>query len=385
MNERIRLVVWGMGLCATLGALSGNATGADQPIANVPAGWVNITAGLIQDIPEYEDGKTWWNKRVGKVHVDNVTGDVYVSLCEHWGTYRSTNFGDTWQLVDNRIALGRHVGDLGMFSNPATGNFVLFKVAGSKHGDGSAIVLERGTKLLPIKNIGDGWNAGMADWSQNPPRTLLARQHHSKPKAVWLSTDAGQTWEKVAEGFRYAAMIDAKTIFLGSTYYLLDGKKLRYDQYRQLDEPTRAKAKKFTDIMLTRDRGKSMTRVAEFEPSTSMPARFGDDLFWLSSEGVMVTRDRGQTWALMGKSIQMPMLGPYFGKNKDTMVVVNKEGWFKTSDAGAHWTKLAEFWYPDEKGSRQHNGNLRASWDPTRNILYIGLLGKDVYRYRVSN
>jgi len=145
------------------------AHAAEDPAEVSPPGWENVTKGLCEGIPDYRDGDSWWNKRLGKIHVDNVMGDVYVSLCEHWGTYRSTDYGDTWQLVDNRIALGRHVGDLGMFPNPATGDFILFKVNGGKNANTSAVVLERGTRLIPVKNIGDGWNSGSATVSAEMP------------------------------------------------------------------------------------------------------------------------------------------------------------------------------------------------------------------------
>jgi len=347
-----------------------------------PPGWENITKGLCEGIPDYRDGDSWWNKRLGKIHVDNVTGDVYVSLCEHWGTYRSTDCGDTWRLVDNQIALGRHVGDLGMFPNPATGDFILFKVNGGKNANKSAVVLERGTRLIPIKNIGDGWNSGMADWSRTPPQTILARQHHSS--FTRLSTDGGQTWAEVAEGFRFAAMLDANTIFLGEEYYLLDGRRLKWEQVKQLEESARKRAVRLADIMLTTDRGKTMTKVAQFLPSRAMPARYENDLFWLCPEGVMVTRDRGRTWALMGQPVKEPLLGPYFGNNKDTMVVLDKEGWFRTDNAGQSWQKVAEYWLPDKQEAGWRGGNLRGSWDPIGNVLYIGLLGKDAYRHHLQ-
>jgi hypothetical protein len=349
------------------------------------AEWENITTALLDGVPAYKEGEKWWNRRLGKVHADNVTGDVYVSLCEGWGTYRSTDCGDMWQPTDTATALGRHVGDLGVFPNPETGDFILFKVSGGSNANRSAIALERGTKWLPIRNVGDGWNAGMADWSQTPPRALLARQHHSHPKATWLSTDGGRTWEKVAEGFEYAAMLDASTIFLGREYWVLDGNRLPWNEVKKLKGPQRRKAARHVDLMLTTDRGKTMTKVAVLAPTATMPARWGDDLFWLSEDGVTVTRDRGRTWRRMGRPVREPFLGPYFGRNKNTMVVVSRDGWFRTADAGGTWTKIAEFWNPDEPGARLQIGNLRGSWDPIRDVLYIGLLGKDAYRLRLQD
>jgi len=356
-----------------------SATAQPAPAAE----WENITAKLLEGIPGYKDGEGWWNRRLGKIHADNVTGDVYVSLCEGWGTYRSRDCGRTWKLLDNQVALGRHVGDLGVFPNPETGDFVLFKVNGGKGANRSAVVLNRGTKLLPIENIGDGWNSGMADWTRTPPRTLLARQHHSKPKATWLSTDGGRSWEKIAEGFEYAAMLDANAVFLGREYYLLNGKELAWEQVRTLKGPERKKARRIADILLTSDRGKTMRKVGRFTPSAVVPARHGDDLFWRCSDGVTVTRDRGRTWKRMGQPVAEPLLGPYFGGNKHTMVILGKDGWFRTDNAGQRWKKIAEYWLPDKKDAGWRGGNLRGSWDPVGNVLYIGLLGKDAYRLRL--
>jgi hypothetical protein len=73
------------------------------------------------------------------------------------------------------------------------------------------------------------------------------------------------------------------------------------------------------------------------------------------------------------------MYGPFFGINKDTMMVVTKGGVFKTADAGENWTRLADMMVPEgRKIELAHPG-----WDPIHSVIYLGFLGDDVYCYRL--
>ena len=55
------------------------------------------------------------------------------------------------------------------------------------------------------------------------------------------------------------------------------------------------------------------------------------------------------------------------------------------SDYGRTWTKITDFRRPnDDKGKPAPVGSLRCAWDPAHDVLYLGMPGKDVYRFRVS-
>jgi len=131
------------------------------------------------------------------------------------------------------------------------------------------------------------------------------------------------------------------------------------------------------DILLTTDQCRTFTKVGRFTPHSETPTRYGDDLFWIAAEGVMVTRDRGRSWKVMGTSIKDLKYGPFFGCSGKEMVVVRKQGFHRTTDAGEHWARLADMVVPEgQKIELAHPG-----WDPIHNVLYTGFLGEDVYRY----
>ncbi|MFZ5830335.1 MAG: WD40/YVTN/BNR-like repeat-containing protein [Planctomycetota bacterium] len=341
------------------------------------AGWENITEKLWTQIPGYRHDPAWYNRRVGTVYVDNTTGDLYVMLCGKWGTWRSSDCGQTWAQVD-ATALGRQVENRGVCPNPITGDFVLFKVSGGPATQ-SALVLDHGRHWSSVSSLGDGFRCGMADWGQKQPTTLLAVRHHYDGPSIFLSLDAGKTWTELPHHGGYgAAMLDADTLFFGFTKRweenVIDGRNVepRAWKWWVKHQPK--------DIMLTTDRCRTFTKVAEFAPRAETPTRYKDDLFWIAAEGVMVTRDRGRSWKRMGKPIQDLMFGPFFGSNKDTMVVVSKEGFFQTSDAGENWTKIAGMLVPaGQKAELGHPG-----WDPIHQVIYLGFLGDDVYRLRLN-
>lgn len=130
------------------------------------------------------------------------------------------------------------------------------------------------------------------------------------------------------------------------------------------------------DIMLTTDRGATYTKVGEFTPVAETAIRYGDNLYWLAAEGVMVSEDDGRSWSVMGKPIAELLGGPFFGKNENTMVVVTDKAFHKTTNVGEDWQKLTDVWRPDSRS------NVKSAWDPISDTLYLGFLGGDVYRYR---
>jgi len=183
-----------------------------QPAKPLPAGWENVTAKLWKQIPGYQHDPKWYNRRVGTINVDNTNGDLYVMLCSKWGTWKSTDQGDTWTQVDAK-ALGRQVDNRGVCANPVTGDFVLFKVNGGPPTQG-AIVLDHGKRWLPVpSSVGDGFRCGMADWSHSRPMTLVAIRHHHD--GLYLTRDGGASWHELPDKGDYGfAMLDANTIFI---------------------------------------------------------------------------------------------------------------------------------------------------------------------------
>ena len=97
------------------------------------------------------------------------------------------------------------------------------------------------------------------------------------------------------------------------------------------------------------------------------------------ADGLLVRRDKGATWTRQGSSVDI-WLGPFFGRSEDEMVVVGKNGAFKTGNAGDTWTKIADL-RPNGPGfSFKPNWFGCYAWDPVNNILYASSMGNPVYK-----
>jgi hypothetical protein len=215
----------------------------------------------------------------------------------------------------------------------------------------------------------------MADWSQSPPKHLLAIQHHYDGPSLFFSEDSGQTWGEVPHRGGYGAVLaDSKSIIVAMM------KEEKGPDGKMTRPPAKGwHAKRaIKDIMLTTDQGVTYAKVGEFTPVAETTARYGDNLYWLAGEGVMVSTDDGRSWSIMGEPIDELIGGPFFGENENTMVVVTDAAFCRTTNAGEDWKKLADVWRPDSRS------NVQSAWDPVSDTLCLGFLGGDVYRYRVA-
>ena len=72
-------------------------------------------------------------------------------------------------------------------------------------------------------------------------------------------------------------------------------------------------------------------------------------------------------------------LGPFFGSDEKQMVVVGKDGVFRTGDAGTIWKKVADL-KPGAKGFPfGPNWFGCYAWDPINNVLYASSMGNPVF------
>jgi acetyl esterase/lipase len=98
--------------------------------------------------------------------------------------------------------------------------------------------------------------------------------------------------------------------------------------------------------------------------------------YWLDEQGLLVSRDRGATWARQGGAVSA-WFGPYFGRDEKHMVVVGKAGFHETIDAGAAW-KLAA---PAPEVKDFHGPwYSNYAWDWQRDIFYASKMGKPAYK-----
>jgi photosystem II stability/assembly factor-like uncharacterized protein len=103
--------------------------------------------------------------------------------------------------------------------------------------------------------------------------------------------------------------------------------------------------------------------------------------YWLGKRGLLVSKDRGATWALIACP-SGATLGPMFGRDSKHMAIGTPEGLFVTADGGKAW-KLAAPLAPDIpilKGGKYGT----YGWDPLHDLFYGSQMTKPAYRYEAK-
>jgi hypothetical protein len=325
-------------LGSTLTLHAQTAPPATQP---APTGkWINIS-GALADIA----GRVKEPGVTGLV-VDPTTGDLYVGY-GHAGIWKSTDQGQTFTLSDGGRFNAMGCTPYSCDADPEGGRLVFWGMYGR-----SMITLDSG-KTWSV--AGDGHHDwGSIDWSDPAAKTMWVCPHGGNV----ISFDAGKTWNKKAEdkinGF---GIFDSKT-FAG---LLVDAVFLSTDPPNDFVKKTR--------------------KIAP-APETCMRVFKGIG-YWVSPQGLLVSKDKGQTWQIQGQPLPNPIGGPYFGENANHMMVVTKENFLETLDGGQHWTPVAPalgdpHWSTD-KGETQ---NCRYfAWDPQHGILYGGKLRDSAMKF----
>ena len=98
--------------------------------------------------------------------------------------------------------------------------------------------------------------------------------------------------------------------------------------------------------------------------------------YWATTQGVLVSKDKGATWSVLGSAVNASF-GPYFGKSANHFVVVGKDGFQETTDAGKTWKVVAPL--PPEFGAGRVGPNY--AWDAKADIFYASSMGKPTYKF----
>lgn len=117
------------------------------------------------------------------------------------------------------------------------------------------------------------------------------------------------------------------------------------------------------------DVGNSWTKVSDANPQTRVPVLFQGAHYLGTTNGLLVSRDRGASWQQHGAAVNI-WQGPFFGRDAKEMLVVGKDGIFTTRNAGETWTRAANL--KPKEGGFVFTPNWFGcyAWDPVKNILY---------------
>ncbi len=334
------------------------AVGRTQPVA--PGAWVPISDGVLKRLAD-EGKKPSWPGGTAGVSVDRTNGDVYMIVPDQ-GEWKSTDRAATFSRVDGGALGGRCETGYALNADPAGRRMACFMLDGS-----SAMMSGRVKAWRPLEPLGRGWDFGAVDWSTKEPETILA-VHHESGEDLHVSTDGGRSWIRIGSGYTAIGIFDARTLV----------------------------ASQGKGIVRSVDGGMTWTRVSEHTPTGRVLCFFKGVGYWVSKDGLLVSRDHGVTWQVQGTPIEAAW-GPYFGKNERQISVVGKVGTeigiYETRDSGATWKQAAPFPFferdgrPDWTPSKQWAAGwfYNFGWDPIGNIFYASRMGQPTLRYMSSS
>ncbi|MGA2034960.1 MAG: hypothetical protein ABSG68_22150 [Thermoguttaceae bacterium] len=332
-------------LCAAILAASGAGFFENASAAAAQGGWIDISAKVIKGLAA-EGKKPGWPGKSAGIAVDRTTGDVFMVIADQ-GIWRSSDHGESFARVDGGKIGGRCETGFALNIDPKGKRLACFMLDGP-----SACTLDGGKTWEPMLGNGRGWDAGSVDWSAKKPVNIFALRHECGGE-IYTSADLGKSWKLKGNAFAAAGIFDAATLV--------------------------AAKEKEKGIFRSTDGGGSWQKVSALLPAGRDIRILDGVAYWTSSEGLLVSRDAGKTWAVQGAAVECSF-GPYFGKDARHVVVAGKKGFFETSDGGASWAAAAPL--PAGFGVGMPGWFINLGWDPIANIFYISRMGEPAYKYQ---
>jgi len=308
-------------------------------------GWTDISEKVIAALAG-EGKKPGWPGKTAGIAIDRVNGDVFMAVPDQ-GIWKSTDHGDCFKRVDGGKIGGRCETGFALNLDPKGKRLACFMLDGP-----SAYTLDGGDTWVSMKKNGRGWDAGSVDWFAEEPAHIFALRHECGGE-IYTSADMGRSWNLKGKAFASVGIFDAKTFV--------------------------ATKEKEKGIFRSADGGENWEKVSEFQPAGRDIRILNGAAYWASPEGLLVSQDAGKTWGVQGTAVECSF-GPYFGKDRNHVVVVGKEGWFETRDGGKRWELAAPL--PPRFAVLIPGWFLNFGWDPIANIFYASRMGEPAYRYR---
>jgi hypothetical protein len=321
---------------------------ADAVNTNVPTGWTAlVTTSWLTALGNQTDNYGG----VSCVRVNRLTGDLLI-FASGYGVWKSSNKGSTYTRLDGTTSSGRCEnggGAMQVDQNDPT-RIAVFALdgMGGYTADGTTW-----TKLYPCNAAsGRGWDFGSVDWATPAAKVMFAASHETGGKNC-LSTDGGNTWTILGEGFGQNAN-SSNTCMVG----VMDATTIIYG--------------KGSGIRRSTNLGQSFGDVSTENSNIRVPVLFGGK-HYLGNTKLLVSSDKGATWATQGTALpnsDKMYNGPWFGADANTMVVEGGSNFYKTVNGGTSWTAIST--RPDNGNFYSLNPNWFGSgcWDPINNVLY---------------
>jgi hypothetical protein len=316
------------------------------------APWTDISTPLLERLTN-NGAKPAWPGGCSGVVVNRTTGDVTIKLVG-LGLWRSSDLGTNWQRLDRDTVSGRdETGWTTSVDQERPTRIASFSL------DGSAGWTSDGMAWKAFTTLGRNWDFGSVDWSAPSPQTIFAAKHETTPPGeTYVTTDGGVTWKKL------------------SVY--LNGHRDRISMVGALDARTLVYSNG-DGIHRSTDLGATWAKVSPVNPQTRIPVLFHGTHYLGSTNGLLVSSDRGVRWRPQGRGVDI-WQGPFFGRDEKQMLVVGQEGAFLTENAGESWELVAKL--KPKEGGFVFTPNWFGcyAWDPVHHVLYASAMGNPVYR-----
>ncbi len=309
--------------------------GASTARADEKGKWVSISDDVVAKLGR-EGKKIGWPGLTGGVGVDPTNGDVYMMVCDN-GLWKSTDQGKNFERVDGGAIGGRCETGFALDIDPAGKRLACFPVYGP-----AALSLDTGKSWQ--RSAAQHVDCIAVAWAD---LAMLSIKHESGGEMIY-SPDSGKSWKSLGKGFDGVGLFDAKTLVAFKTK---------------------------GGILRSTDGGANWTSASEFQP-TGKAMRVHDGVgYWIGDKGVLVSRDKGANWELLGSPVSCAV-GPYFGKDDKHLIVFGKQGAMETTDAGKTWKAAA----PLPSGI---DGNYMCNfgWDPARDIFYVSKMAQPTFKF----
>jgi hypothetical protein len=176
---------------------------------------------------------------------------------------------------------------------------------------------------------------------------MIAFKHEAGGE-VFVTKDGGAAWTSIGKGLKSVGLFPEGVLV----------------------------ASKGDGIVRSTDNGATWTKVQDAAPVAPALRLFNGVGYWVGANGVLVSKDKGQTWSVLGSAVKA-FHGPYFGKDEKHLIVASKEGLQETVDAGATWKVVA----PVPTGFTIGLVGSNFGYDPNANILYASSMGKPAYKF----
>ena len=306
--------------------------------------WVVVSDGILAELgkthPESSDP---YAVRTAGISVDRTNGDVYM-LANNIGICKSTDQGKTFALVSGNNVSGRFETCGGLNIDPSGRRLMCFSIYGTSAYSGDAGKTWMQSKLGHL-------DFGAVDWADTG-KAFLAIAHESGGKLVF-SSDTGSNWTTLGTGYWGAGLFDHKTLL--------------------------SSMEKMLGIFRSTDGGQTWNKVSDEPLASPLMVDFKGVGYWLGANGLLVSKDKGATWTIVGPLPKGASVGPMFGANARHLVVGSPDGLFESKDGGKMWSLAAPL-APEIKVLKGGKYGTYG-WDPIHHIFYASQMAKPAYRY----